>query len=92
MKEIRISKKTKYKIYIDRMPPRTWGQCDSSKKEITLKSGLNNDNLTTTLIHEIIHAIDFENHIGLSEAQTLKLEAGIYRFLKTNKVKLPIIK
>lgn len=92
MKEIRISKKTKYKITLGNLPRLVWGQCDSEKKEITLKRLLNNSNLATTLIHELIHAIDFDKQIGLSEAQTLKLEAGLFEFFRVNKIELPRLK
>jgi len=38
------------------------------------------------LIHEIIHAINGILDIGLKEAQTRRLEAGLYQVLKENKL------
>ena len=89
---IKINKNTRYKIALHPLDSKTMGHCDQDKKEILLKHDLCKEEMESTLIHEVIHAIDFEGNIKLTEKQTLKLEAGIYEFFRVNKIKMPKLK
>ncbi len=60
------------------------GQCDPNARQITIRK--DDINKTSTLIHEVIHAIDFDLDIGLTENQVLLLEEGIMRVFKLNPV------
>lgn len=57
-----------------------------NERQILIKRGLSATETASTIIHEIIHAIDFEYEIGLTERQVLKLEKGIFTFLRLNKL------
>jgi peptide deformylase len=51
--------------------------------QINIDKGL--DHQKDTLIHEMIHAIDSDLGIGLTERQVRQLGCGIFQVLKTNK-------
>ena len=55
-------------------------------KQIVIKSGEPPSHTISTIIHELIHSIDIENKIGLTEKQVLGLEEGIFRALEANKL------
>lgn len=54
-------------------------------RHIFLNEKLTNKESDMTLLHEIVHALDFEYKIGLTEKQVLKLESALYYFLTKNK-------
>lgn len=91
MTKIQIKKGIFYKIEIGDLEEGDWGQCVSSYGSecgsIGIRRGLSIQNTQKTLIHEIIHAIDFEHKIELTEGQVLLLEEGIFKLLKLNNVK-----
>lgn len=62
-----------------------WGICDPNIRQITLRK--DDPAKTSTLIHEVLHAIDFDYDIGLTENQVVKLEEAIMRFVKLNSVR-----
>ncbi len=64
--------------------PHQVGLCDPSSRQIVIKK--EQSNRFSTLIHETIHAIDFDYSIGLTEQQVMKLEDGIMRVIKLNKL------
>ncbi len=61
-----------------------YGMTDSEKKVITIKDGLGAYQLFTTLIHEIIHVIEFETPIKIRHKTVYKLEKGIVEILLEN--------
>ncbi len=60
------------------------GMCEPNNRQIIIRK--EQTNKFSTLIHETIHAIDFDYGIGLSENQVMKLEEGIMRVIKLNKL------
>lgn len=57
------------------------GECLSEPQIITIKEGLKDEQEASTLLHECIHAIDYQLGLGLTERQVLGLETGIYDLL-----------
>lgn len=84
---IRITTKLAYEVlYIDDFKDgSTDGECRYNESQIVIKRNLPITKRAKTFIHEVIHAIDDKYKVGLSEAQVLKLEEGIYRVLRLNK-------
>lgn len=60
------------------------GLCDTINHRIYLREGLNQSVLKSTLIHEIIHAIDLAMQIGLEEKQVEALGNGLFAIMKDN--------
>ena len=80
---VHINARTSYRIVYQKI--KDYGLCDPRDKLITIMIGLSRMWRRRTKIHEIIHAIDDEESIGLTEDQTEALELGIYKFLVANK-------
>lgn len=62
---------------------RSGASCGNAQ-QITIDKDISTQFKETTLIHEIIHQIDFVYNIGLEHQQVYQLEAGIYAFIKDN--------
>lgn len=67
-----------------------WGTCNSITQEIHLKPDVPEISKLDTLIHEIIHAIDWQtsgkNGHELTEEQTQHISTGLTTVLRNNKV------
>lgn len=61
-----------------------FGMTDSEKKVITIKSGLSPRQLLATIVHELLHVIEFERPIKIRHKQVYKLEAAIVELLLDN--------
>ena len=61
-----------------------FGETNYEKKTITLKSAMSSRELFKTFIHEMLHALDEENGIGLTHKQVYKLETAIFELLIDN--------
>lgn len=61
-----------------------FGQCDDAGQKIYLRGGLGGDMERDTLLHEILHAIDFHEKAGLKERQVETMAAGFYAVLREN--------
>jgi len=61
-----------------------YGRMSFDASLIELCTTLSNTGRESTLIHELIHAIDFAKDIGLTENQVLKLESGLMNLFRTN--------
>lgn len=61
-----------------------WGTFTASKGLIELQTGLPAGRTQETWVHEILHAIEQDRSIGLSERQVSQLAPAIYTFLKDN--------
>lgn len=83
---IRIKPKITYEIaYVDSFKnPDVLGEMRPDTRQIVLKNGLSNTELTKVYLHELIHLIADENEVGMTETQVLKFEHGLYRFLRLN--------
>lgn len=53
------------------------GICDDQKQEIKIALYQPKDAMKDTLLHEIIHAVDYQMQLGLKERQVHCLAAGI---------------
>jgi len=60
------------------------GQLRNSKCEIVIKKEMHEDGTTSTLIHEIVEALNVRLSIGLSEQQIEILEGGLFSVLADN--------
>ncbi|NDC55517.1 MAG: hypothetical protein EBZ69_01655 [Alphaproteobacteria bacterium] len=65
--------------------PDTMGLADANEKTIYLKLGMSESETMKTLIHEMIHAIEFEWNEPIPHRITYTLEEGIWKVLKLNK-------
>jgi hypothetical protein len=61
-----------------------YGVFSGGNDEIEIVSGLNPQRRRATLFHELIHAVDFEYDIRLSEKQTRKLHIGLLNLIDDN--------
>jgi len=64
--------------------PDAVGLCDSHDKEILIVTSICQDEKARTLIHELIHAIEFEYDIQIPHNLVYKLEEPIYRLICDN--------
>lgn len=91
MNKIKIKKGVDYEIEISNLPDGDWGQCLSATKDepgnISIRKGLSQKNTQRTLIHEVIHALDFEYNIDLTEKQVLLLEEAVVKLLHLNDIR-----
>lgn len=65
--------------------PDTMGLAEPNEKTIYLKLGMSDTETMKTLIHEVIHAIEFEWDQPIPHKITYTLEEGIWKILKLNK-------
>lgn len=64
------------------------GRCGVSTQVIQIASDLNEEAAISTVLHEIIEAINFHLKIDLNEQQISSLEAGLYAVFVDNGVEL----
>ena len=62
------------------------GQFDSRNNEIIINTYYDIQNQETTLIHEIIEAINYLFELNLEHNKIQTLEAALYQILKDNKM------
>lgn len=60
------------------------GFCDSAKQHIRLSDDLSQDMRNSTLLHEILEALNYHLELKLEHPQITSLEAGLYQTLKDN--------
>lgn len=61
-----------------------YGYCDFEREIIKLCTRYTEDQQKCTLVHELVHAVDDMNEIGLTEEQVVKLGKGLYQLIKDN--------
>lgn len=64
--------------------PKTMGECDPHKHEIRIKKGLTPKQEFRTIIHEILHALEFEYDLEMKHQLVYDLEKPLYRLFKDN--------
>ena len=62
----------------------TLGLCCDDDKEILVRLGIGKTEQAKTLIHEILHALEFEYKFSIPHELIYKLEEPIYRLLCDN--------
>lgn len=84
--KVRITSKVSYDVlFSSDLGEDILGLCDPENKQITLKIDQTKTEMLKVYLHEVVHAMNFEFEIGITEAQTLKLETAVYKLLKLNK-------
>ena len=79
MKQIQILGKTYKIIYGDEIDLcGSAGTCNKTKQVIKIDKTQGCDQLYETLLHEVLHIIDMELKIGLSEEDVCRLSVGLY--------------
>lgn len=53
------------------------GECNDVLQRILIKAGQKPDQMMDTVLHECVHAIDYNMHLGLTERQVHCLGAGL---------------
>lgn len=64
--------------------PDTVGQCDPGTRVISLKRG--EKDTFSTLIHEVLHAIQFEKGVKLTHKNIYELEGPLATVLRLNRL------
>lgn len=65
-----------------------WGRTSTVEQVVQIADHLTGDQLPSTLLHEVIHAVSDNLGIELNEHQIRLLEAGLYSVFKVNGVDL----
>lgn len=60
------------------------GHMDASKNEILINNRLCKSMQESTIIHEIIEALNYHLELGLEHNKITSLESGLYQVLKEN--------
>ena len=60
------------------------GLCDSEAKTIYIRIKSDHKDMFRVLIHEVLHAIEFENEVDIPHKHIDQLDHGLARFLKNN--------
>ena len=84
--KIRITSKISYEIvWVPTFDcPKTVGECRYESKQIVLRQGESPTNTFKTLLHEVLHAMEFEYKIDIPHKTIYGLEHAIERVLKLN--------
>jgi hypothetical protein len=61
-----------------------FGEVDFDKMEISINVEKGTDHQRDTVVHEILHAIDYDMKLNLSEKQVRSLACAVYQVLKSN--------
>lgn len=64
--------------------PFQYGLCDGDDKEIVIRTNLSSEERGMTLIHEILHAFEFEYSLTIPHKLIYKLERPIYDLFTKN--------
>src|SRR5687768_6833835 len=89
--KIRIKKDISYEVvFIPEFPTNskkfhTYGECRFDDRQIVVAMNQSETEMMQTLIHEIIHALTYENQIEIPHKAVHKLEAAVLRMLRLNK-------
>lgn len=62
----------------------TIGLHDPARVEILIKQGLSEDDTLKTLLHELVHAIEYEYEIKISHSGVYKFEEALFDFICAN--------
>ena len=62
------------------------GRCCAPKQQITINEKLHDEQQASTLLHEIIEALNYHMEIGLEHNAIMNLEAGLYQVIKDNEL------
>lgn len=63
------------------------GLYDPTRVEILIRKGQSDDEVLKTLLHEVVHAIEYEYEIKISHSGVYKFEEALFDFICANFVK-----
>lgn len=66
------------------IPTDSFGGCDFAKGTIYCSKDIPSNLQESTLLHEILEALNYHLELGLKHSQITALEAGLYQVLKDN--------
>ncbi len=86
-RKVRVTADVSYDIFfVDKIDEHeSLGFCDSDKKQILILLGMSDRETLKTIVHEVLHAIEFENDIPLPHSVVYALDEAIERVLRLNK-------
>jgi hypothetical protein len=61
-----------------------YGETDPMRKVITIKSGMSERETLATLVHELLHVIEFESPLKIKHKTVYKLERAMVEILLDN--------
>ena len=64
------------------------GLCDLDNKVLTIANNVDSDMIDSTLLHEIVEAINYHLELGLEHRQIMGLEVGLHQSLSDNGINL----
>jgi hypothetical protein len=82
MKKLRIVGKGYKVLKIEDLTE--FGTCDDTKQVISIRKGLQPEVKADTILHECIHAIDFQMHLEMSERQVHCIATGLIALFSDN--------
>lgn len=87
---IRITSRIDYEVLVSNCindeESFVFGECRHDEKQIVINPDQSKTEALKTLIHEALHAVSFEYDIDLTETQVSRLENGLWKVLKLNKL------
>ena len=83
--KIRITAKVTYEIVYGYTIAPDLGECRPDIKQIIINPNQSKRNMFLTFIHEVIHAMDHESSIGITEGKTLAIESALFDIFRFNK-------
>lgn len=83
MKILGIPYKLNYKEQFDRAET-NHGSTDFLNTEINICKSLNSESRNSTFLHEVLHVIDFNLGLDLTENQIAALSSGLFAFFTEN--------
>lgn len=75
---------------LEGIPSDSFGGCDVTKGIIYCSANVSGNLQESTLLHEILEALNYHLELGLKHPQITALEAGLYQVLKENGIIKPI--
>lgn len=86
---VQISRKGKYEVVWSdtiKNDDDVLGETRFDPKQIVIKTSQSPKEAVHTYVHEILHAISEEYHVGLTETQVRKLEKALHYVLKEGNI------
>lgn len=67
------------------------GFCHFDKAQLDVANDLPDDMRNSTILHEIMEAINYHMEVGMTEAQVKQMEVGLHQVLNDNNVNLNML-
>jgi hypothetical protein len=82
--EIHVGDETYVIRFVSRMPKNEVGLCDDGAHVILIKRGMSKAQTFRTVVHEVLHAIEFEYQLKVPHKLVYQLEKAIVDVLLMN--------